>query len=222
MIKLVHGDFFDIYKNLPKGQIIITDPPYNAGKCFDNDNLTEDKWIEFCNKFSDCLKEIEPLNILCEISKKDIEMQKALDKNFKRKWIIVLNYTNSMRNGGVGYSNTGIVLYYGGKVFKRYKDRIDSACYNTIKEFKHPSPKQIIHYQKLCEMFCNKELAIIDPFMGSGTTGVAAMNIGLRFVGVEIHRPYFDEAGERIASAQAQGSLFHPAQAQQSVQEALL
>ncbi len=207
MVELLHGDFFDLYKDLPKGQVIITDPPFNAGKSFDNDNLTDDKWIEFCNDFSDCVKELDPVNVLCEISKKDIEMQKALDRNFTRKWIVVLNYTNSMRNGGVGYSNTGIVLYYGGKVFKRYKDRIDSACYNTIKEFSHPSPKQIIHYQKLCEMFCNKDLTIIDPFMGSGTTGIGAVNNGQKFIGIEKNKDYFEIAKVRIEKAQQDVAL---------------
>ena len=49
---------------------------------------------------------------------------------------------------------------------------------------------------------------VCDPYMGAGATGVAAMNLGLRFVGVEIHRPYFDIACERIARAQAQGRMF--------------
>ena len=48
---------------------------------------------------------------------------------------------------------------------------------------------------------------VFDPYMGAGSTGVAAMNLGLRFVGVEIHRPYFDEACRRIEDAQRQAPL---------------
>jgi DNA modification methylase len=57
--------------------------------------------------------------------------------------------------------------------------------------------------------------------MGSGTTGVAAMNLGLRFIGVEIHRPYFDEACERISRAQAQGQLLPPEPTAAAVQQSL-
>ena len=49
---------------------------------------------------------------------------------------------------------------------------------------------------------------ILDPFMGSGTTGVACANLGRKFIGIEIERKYFDVACERIAAAYAQGRLF--------------
>lgn len=49
---------------------------------------------------------------------------------------------------------------------------------------------------------------ILDPFMGSGTTGVACMNLGRKFIGIEIEPKYFDIACERIENAQRQGKLF--------------
>lgn len=48
---------------------------------------------------------------------------------------------------------------------------------------------------------------IMDPLMGSGTTGVAAMGAGLQFVGIERSAKYFDIACRRIEDAQRQGSL---------------
>ena len=48
---------------------------------------------------------------------------------------------------------------------------------------------------------------VLDPFMGSGTTGVACAQMGKAFTGIERERRYFDIACERIARAQAQGSL---------------
>lgn len=62
---------------------------------------------------------------------------------------------------------------------------------------------------------------VLDPFMGSGTTGVAAANMGKRFIGIEINRTHFDIACERISRAQAQGQLL-PQQQHTAVQEALL
>ena len=49
---------------------------------------------------------------------------------------------------------------------------------------------------------------ILDPFMGSGTTGVAAMQLGRKFIGIEIEPKYFDIACERIENAQRQQKLF--------------
>lgn len=63
---------------------------------------------------------------------------------------------------------------------------------------------------------------VLDPFMGSGTTGVAALETGRRFIGVELSREYFDIACERISRAQAQGQLLPPEPERQPVQEGLL
>lgn len=62
---------------------------------------------------------------------------------------------------------------------------------------------------------------VIDPFMGSGTTGVAAIQMGRKFIGIERERRYFDIACERIERAQAQGQMFAPEQPKQE-QQALL
>jgi len=50
-------------------------------------------------------------------------------------------------------------------------------------------------------------ITICDPFMGSRTTGVAAMNLERQFIGIERERRFFDIACERIDAAQAQGRL---------------
>ena len=69
----------------------------------------------------------------------------------------------------------------------------------------HPTEKPV----RLMEMLCQKVPGTIcDPFMGSGSTGVAAARLGRPFVGVEIERQFFDIACERIEAASAQGRLF--------------
>ena len=62
--------------------------------------------------------------------------------------------------------------------------------------------------RKLVSDFTQAEETICDPFMGSGTTGVACANLGRKFIGIEICEKYFDIACERIAAAYAQGRLF--------------
>jgi len=59
---------------------------------------------------------------------------------------------------------------------------------------------------------------ILDPFMGSGTTGVACAKLGRKFIGIEIEPKYFDIACKRIEEAYAQPDLFvePPAKAEQT------
>jgi DNA modification methylase len=64
--------------------------------------------------------------------------------------------------------------------------------------------------------------SILDPFMGSGTTGVAAMQMGRKFIGIEREPKYFEIACERIERAQAQGQLIPHEAAPKPQQEALL
>ena len=75
----------------------------------------------------------------------------------------------------------------------------------TFFDRQHPTQKPI----RLIEWCIEKTAgSVIDPFMGSGTTGVACANLGRKFIGIEIERKYFDIACERIDAAYAQGRLF--------------
>ena len=62
---------------------------------------------------------------------------------------------------------------------------------------------------------------ILDPFMGSGTTGVACVKLGRKFIGIEIDEGYFDIACERIRKAYAQPDMFVEPRAPDPKQEAL-
>ena len=67
--------------------------------------------------------------------------------------------------------------------------------------------KPIWLMQKLVKDYSRQQDAILDPFMGSGTTGVACMNLGRKFIGIEIEPKYFDIACRRIEDAQRQQRL---------------
>ena len=69
----------------------------------------------------------------------------------------------------------------------------------------HPTQKPVA-LMKWCIELAKNPATIFDPYMGSGTTGVAAVDMGLRFVGCEIERGHFDIACRRIE--EAQGGLF--------------
>ena len=61
---------------------------------------------------------------------------------------------------------------------------------------------------KLTIMLTNKRDTILDPFMGSGTTGVAAVRLGRRFIGIELDPRYFDIAVRRIQAELNRFPLF--------------
>ena len=63
---------------------------------------------------------------------------------------------------------------------------------------------------------------VLDPFMGSATTGAACVQLGRRFIGIERSRKFFEMACRRVEQAQAQGQLLPPEQKPAAVQEALL
>jgi DNA modification methylase len=71
----------------------------------------------------------------------------------------------------------------------------------------HPHEKPVTLLESLLSK-APDAIVILDPFMGSGTTGVACANLGRKFIGIEIEERYFDIACERIAAAYAQGRLF--------------
>lgn len=72
----------------------------------------------------------------------------------------------------------------------------------------HPMSRAQAHFDWLVWWASDADDVVLDPFMGSGTTGVAAVKSGRRFIGVEIERRYFDLACERIEAALAQPDLF--------------
>jgi site-specific DNA-methyltransferase (adenine-specific) len=71
----------------------------------------------------------------------------------------------------------------------------------------HPTQKPIALMRWCIEQFPNAD-TILDPFMGSGTTGVAAIKLGRKFIGIEIEPKYFDIACRRIEEAWKQPRLF--------------
>ena len=85
----------------------------------------------------------------------------------------------------------------------------------------HPTQKPLALMRWCVERANSKDETILDPFMGSGTTGVAAIQLGRSFIGIERDPAYFAIACKRIEQAVAQGQLFAPEPVKQ-VQEALL
>jgi len=85
----------------------------------------------------------------------------------------------------------------------------------------HSTVKPTALMRYLCRLITPPGGVVLDPFMGSGSTGKAAIAEGFRFIGVEREREFFDIACRRIEQAQAQGQLLPPEEPRQPVQEGL-
>ena len=86
----------------------------------------------------------------------------------------------------------------------------------------HPTEKPWRLFCELATDFSNEGDTILDPFMGSGTTGVACIKTGRRFIGIELDPDYFDITCERIRKAYQQPDMFVEQPEPQPVQEPLL
>lgn len=71
----------------------------------------------------------------------------------------------------------------------------------------HPNVKPDALVERFVRSHTTPGQTVLDPFMGSGTTGVACMNLGRKFIGIELEERYFDIACRRIEDAQRQGRL---------------
>jgi DNA modification methylase len=112
-----------------------------------------------------------------------------------------------------GFKNFLPVLFYGA-----YPDLHKGAHFPTViasnetaDKNGHPVPKPLGWMSWLVNLTTRQGETAVDPFMGSGTTGVACVQLGRKFIGIEREPKYFDIACKRIEQAVSQGQLFTPA-----------
>jgi DNA modification methylase len=74
----------------------------------------------------------------------------------------------------------------------------------------HPTQKPIAVMEWCISLLAKSAITILDPFMGSGTTGVACIRTGRKFIGIEIDHQYFDIAVKRIEKEYNIPRLFKP------------
>jgi len=89
---------------------------------------------------------------------------------------------------------------------------LNSIDYDSRKKVKskqnfHPTTKPTKLFCYLSELFCQPSGVVLDPFMGSGTTGVACAKMNKKFIGIELNKEYFEIAKKRITEALKQTKL---------------
>ena len=127
---------------------------------------------------------------------------------------------SSSRSKVGGFSHWSPILLYGNLTM-----RVDFRSWHAIANayehgFGHPSPKPECVMNWLVSELTEMHDLILDPFMGSGTTGVACAKMGRRFIGCEINPTYFDLCCRRIEAALREPDMFIPAVPQTSPKQA--
>jgi site-specific DNA-methyltransferase (adenine-specific) len=88
------------------------------------------------------------------------------------------------------------------------KNRREEEVRDRLATLRHPMPRHLYHLKWLVRWWSEEGETVIDPFMGSGTTGVACALLRRRFIGIEIDDKFFAVARERIEQVLQQSEMF--------------
>lgn len=205
--ELWHGDCREILPTLPKVDAVITDPPYGIGEAAGK-NASRGK-LAVAKDFGNDAWDDEP------ISDDLIRMVREAGK-----WAVIFggNYYAlpaakcwlvwDKENGASDFADCELAWTNLPKAVRLIRYMWNGMLRaNGEARGDHPTQKPIgvmawaiNHVPAPCN-------TILDPFMGSGTTGVACANLGRKFIGIELERKYFDIACRRIEDAQRQQRL---------------
>lgn len=114
-------------------------------------------------------------------------------------------FTSSVEQAIYAYKSGRI--WNGGQTAQNIFDA-DSYRFGQPGKVDHPTQKPLQLMKWNVDYLTAPEQVILDPFMGSGSTGVAAVELGRNFIGIEREPRYFDIACKRIEDAQRQGNFF--------------
>ena len=220
--RLLLGDCLEILPTLGKVDAVVTDPPYGLAGATDKADYAS---------FSDDPDEV--LRLVSAILDSGIYERLVMTPGQK----MMFAYREPSAVGafyypaGTGSCSWGFVgwqpIFYYGKdpILQDGKGRAANSFVSTESAEKngHPCPKPIGQWQRLLKRVTRANETVLDPFMGSGTTGVACVKLGRSFIGIEIDPGYFAIACRRIQDAVDRPDLFIDRNPEpQPTQEAML
>ena len=226
-IELWCGDCLELMKNIDNESIdlVITDPPYKLNKTTGSmtSSSKSDRWqgnlragdktanITNVIQFSEWLPEVYRVlkeNSHCYVWVNDknlVDLCNDAEKvGFRLHNILVWKKNNCTPNRWYMKNCEFIVFLHKGKSFpiKNLGDAQLFECDNINgKDKLHPTQKPITYLERLILNSSNELDTVLDPFMGSGSTGVACVNTNRKFIGIELDNTYFEIAKERIEKA---------------------
>ena len=191
------GDCRDVLPTLPKVDAVITDPPYGIGFA-----AQPTKWQRRAGQVSEAWDDctVAELPELLALGK----VQCVWGGNYyglppSRGWLSWFkpDAPPSMASFELAWTNLD-------QNARQIKWSIGAT---NAERVGHPTQKPLA-VMEWSLVQCGSPQSVIDPYMGSGTTGVACVNLGAKFIGCEIEPKYFDLACRRIEDAQRQARMF--------------
>jgi len=226
------GDCLDVLPTLQSVDSVITDPPYEAimhkAKSGASRRIRTDGGPNIKSLDFDCIDDIRDdiANLVAGMCDgwslifcapeglgRWADAINASAAKYKRACIWVKPDSTPQLNGqgpAMGYEN--IIASWCGTGHSRWNAGGKRGVYTHLTNSRdrhgtHPTEKPVRLMKELIADFTNQGDLIADPFMGSGTTGVACAQMGRKFVGIEKSREYFDIACGRIEDAYRQPDL---------------
>lgn len=235
--RILQGDSHYLIKSIPDNSVdfILTDPPYNlaqhstgniplAGRSAMNNDFALWDLIEFKPEewIDDFIRILKPNgNLFIFTSYNQIgKWYNLLDHKFDATNFIVWHKTNpAPKVFKAGFLNSCEMIYTcwnKGHVWnfinqaEMHNFLESSICMypERLRDPKHPAQKPVAILKKLITIASNEEAVIFDPFMGVGSTGVAAIELNRKFIGFEISPQYFKAAENRLENTSMQLTLF--------------
>jgi site-specific DNA-methyltransferase (adenine-specific) len=114
---------------------------------------------------------------------------------------------------GVGWEAIAILHREGRKHWNGGGHHAVWVC--NVEHGEHPTQKPLKLLTDWVTKFTDEGETVLDPFMGSGTTGVASMKLGRKFIGIEKRADYFDLACRRIEAVHRQRNFLSPTDSQE-------
>jgi len=218
MISLMQGDCLKLMATIPDNSVdmVLTDPPYrvisggnksarrpmgmlsaNDGKIFKHNNI----------EFSDYLPEIyrvmavrSHLYLMVNLLNLETAMSCVRDAGFKIHNLLVWQKNNVTPNRWYMKNIEYVIFARKGKA-KSILNPSSKTCHsfdNVSLGRVHPTQKPVDLMQHYIKNSSEIGDVVLDPFMGSGSTGVAAKNLNRKFIGIELDEEYFEIAKDRI------------------------
>lgn len=177
--------------------ITITDPPYDVGMQYDQHVDGVDDYVEWVKSWFKLLP--RPIIMTPGWGRNMYDIAAIEQPTHTGIWL----KTNGNSWTPLGNKNTWEPIFFYGKFPRRlWQDSIQCPisiqAFNEKSKVRHPCPKPLGLFKKLVDGFTLPEDVIVDPFMGTGTTLVAAKELGRKAIGIEISKDYCDIAVSRL------------------------
>jgi site-specific DNA-methyltransferase (adenine-specific) len=223
-IKLYHGDCLEVMKQIPDNSIdlVLTDPPYGISfksnrqdhqRIIENDSFGEwsDLLPKMLTEFKRILTDTGCCCCCCAGGGKTPVTAKFTIEAIKHFHLIQTLVWRKFVGLGWKYrpSYENIVVLSKSKDNYNFHDKTNN-CSNVIEGInqhipqkgEHPTQKPVVLMDRLLKIHSIEGMVVLDPFMGSGTTGIACLNTNRNFIGIEKDDKYFEIAKKRIESEQ--------------------